>query len=111
MLKVCGHRILIKPLELEQVDETYKRAKAVGIELLEGDKNRERNAVDKGHVVSIGTTAFKDFGGAPWCKEGDFIAYAKYAGKWVEDPFDKEKYLVLNDEDVICVFCGSEELE
>lgn len=104
MLKVCGHRILLKPFTLEEVDDAYKRAKAVGIEIpvLE-ELKREQNAIDRAVVVSVGDTAWKDFGGGPWAKEGDLIIYPKYSGKWVEDPSDKQKYLILNDEDVLCV--------
>lgn len=104
MLKICGHRVLLKPVSLEEVDETYKRAKAAGIELFKSDedKRREQNAVDKGIVVSVGNTAWKDLGGGEWAKVGDTIVYPKYSGKWIEDT-DKEKYLVLNDEDVLAV--------
>lgn len=105
MIKIVGHRVLVRPFKLEEVDEAYKRAKQVGIQLLENeDFQRQQNAVDKGTVVAVGNTAFKDFGGEPWCAVGDFIAFAKYSGKYVEDPFTKEKFVILNDEDVVCVF-------
>lgn len=104
MLKVCGHRILLKPFTLEEVDETYKRAKAVGIEIPElEEKRREQNAIDKAIVISVGGTAWRDFGNTPWAEIGDLIIYPKYSGKWVEDPADKQKYLILNDDDVLCV--------
>lgn len=103
-IKVVGHRVLIQPLKIEEVDETFKRAKAAGLYLGETDElRREQNAVDKGTVVSIGSTAFKDFGGDPWCAVGDLVAFAKYAGKYIEDPETKEKYLIVNDEDVLSV--------
>ena len=103
-IKVVGHRILIKPFKLEEVDEAFKRAKAAGIQFVENDEmRREQNAVDKGTVVSIGSTAFKDFGGDPWCKVGDLITYAKYSGKYAEDPSTKERYVILNDEDCLAV--------
>lgn len=103
-IKVCGHRVLVRPFKLEEVDDAFKRAKAAGIQFVDNDEmRREQNAVDKGTVVSIGDTAFKDFGGDPWCKVGDLVAFAKYAGKYIEDPATKEKYLTVNDEDIIAV--------
>jgi co-chaperonin GroES (HSP10) len=39
----------------------------------------------------------------PWARVGDFIAFAKYSGKMLEDPEDGQKYIVINDEDVVAV--------
>lgn len=104
MLKVCGHRLLLRPFKLEEIDQVYKKAKQAGIELLDLDeKKREQNAVDKGTVIAIGESAWKDFGTNPWALVGDLVVYPKYSGKWVEDPSTKEKYLILNDEDILCV--------
>lgn len=104
MLKACGHRILIKLDKLEEVDEVFKSAKAAGIEIVDGrEKRLEQNAVDKGIVVQVGPTAFKDFGGEPWCKVSDYIFFAKHAGKYVTDPYTKEEFVLLNDEDVCLV--------
>jgi co-chaperonin GroES (HSP10) len=101
----CGHRILIKHDILEEVDETFKSAKAAGIHLPKEFKEirLEQNAVDKGTVVGIGPTAWKDFGDTPWCNVGDYIAFAKHAGKYIEDPETKEEFVLLNDEDICAV--------
>lgn len=103
MIKVCGHRLLVKPILLEESDEVYKSAKALGLELIREDTKREAESVDKGIVMQIGATAFKDFGGDYWCHVGEMIVYAKFAGKLVKDPVTKEDYIVLNDEDVVAV--------
>lgn len=99
-----GHRLLIKPQKLEEVDDAYKAAKAAGIILQESTERLQQTAVDKGLVLAIGTTAFKDFGGEPWCKVGDLVAYARYGGKVIKDPDTQEEFLILNDEDLICKF-------
>lgn len=99
-----GHRLLIQPQKLEEVDNAYKAAKAAGIILQESTERLQQTAVDKGVVIDIGPTAFKDFGGEPWCKIGDLVAYARYGGKVIKDPYTQEEYLVLNDEDIICKF-------
>lgn len=102
MVEAIIHRIVVKPDTLEQVDEVYKRAKEAGIAIAELDEVRmERNAVDRGTVVQVGPTAFIDYRGVDVIKPGDYIAYAKYAGKTVKD-FDGTDYLIINDEDVVC---------
>lgn len=93
----CGHRIVVKREE----SDIAKRARQSNLFIAEVELKRENNAVDVGIVESIGPTAFKDFGGNPWCKVGDKIAFAKYAGKVVGTELDPR--IVLNDEDVVCV--------
>lgn len=97
------HRIVVKQDKLEEKDETYRRAKQVGIEIpVLDEKTREQAAIDTGVVKAIGNTAFKDFHcDSPPIEVGDTIVFAKYAGKTVTD-VDGEKYVLLNDEDVIC---------
>lgn len=101
MIIPLGHRILVKPQKLEDIDDTYKLAKQAGIIINEDHQKLQQATVDKGTVVSMGETAFKDFGGEPWCAVGDLVAYAKYGGKAIKDPYTEEEYLILNDEDII----------
>jgi co-chaperonin GroES (HSP10) len=98
------HRVLVKQDKLEYKDETFKRAAALGIEISFGEKNREQMAIDSGVVVSVGPTAFKDFGAenSP-IAVGDRVVYARYGGKIITDPSTKEDFVALNDEDVIAV--------
>lgn len=98
----CGHRILVKPQKLEEVDDAYASARKLGIQIVDGNQKRlEQLAVDKGTVLAIGATAFKDFGGEAWCEVGDTIVYARHGGKLIKDPETNEEVLLLNDEDVI----------
>jgi co-chaperonin GroES (HSP10) len=94
----CGHRILVKPERVEDTDPAYKAAKALGFEFVDKSLKQEQAAIDKGVVIAIGPTAFKDYGGDAWCAVGDRIAFAKYGGKFVTPDA-----LILNDEDVVCV--------
>lgn len=101
MIKLLLHTILVKLEDVTDADETYRRAKALGIELAL-DK-REAEAVEYGSVVSVGPTAFKDYGRSPdILSVGDRVSFAKYSGKNLTDS-DGEKYRVLNDTDVLCV--------
>lgn len=98
----CGHRILVKPQKLEEIDSTYAAARKLGIEIVDGNQKKlEQLAIDKGIVLAIGSTAFKDFGGDPWCEIGDTIVYARHGGKMIKDPETNQEVLLLNDEDVI----------
>lgn len=97
------HRLIVKPRKLEEANETYKKMKALGLEIPEtDDRKREDKAVEVGEIVAIGDTAFLDFKASVIPVVGDTIYYAKYAGKEIKDT-DGTKYLALNDEDCVCI--------
>lgn len=100
----CGHRVVVRMLDLKEVDKAYD-VQIEGFVLPDvADLQRKQESVDHGVVLAIGPTAWRDFGGEPWCKVGDLVTFAKYAGKRVVDPDDPEaKVQVLNDEDIVCV--------
>lgn len=99
------HRILVKQDKLEETDKTYVKATALGLVLPEHeDMKRAQASVDKGKVVAIGDTAFRDFGTISPIEIGDYVAYARFAGKRIEDPFTGEDFVALNDEDIVCFF-------
>jgi co-chaperonin GroES (HSP10) len=99
------HRILVKPDLLEDVDDTYKRAKAAGLEIsFATEREREQAAIDTGVIIKMGPTVFKDFGTENTLKEGDRVVYAKYGGKAIVHPKTQVKYVALNDEDLIAIF-------
>jgi co-chaperonin GroES (HSP10) len=103
-IKPILHRIVVKADDIDEKDEHFKRAKEVGILVARNERDREQAAIDTGVVVSIGPTAFRDFGeDAPPIKEGDSVVYARYAGKVIVDPETDEKFVALNDEDVIAI--------
>lgn len=104
MIEPVAHRLVIKPFDITESDDVYKSAKGAGLILSGEDKlKREQAAVDRGTVVSIGPTAFQDFGWDHTLKAGDEIVYAKYAGKEVEDLETKEKFVIINDEDLVAI--------
>ena len=106
-LEIVGHRILVKPDPIEEqieVPGVLKDAKFEVVKPVDLAK-REEAGTQIGTVVQVGPTAFRAFDGAdpnwqPWCKAGDRIIFARYSGKVVEDPDTKEKFFVINDEDV-----------
>lgn len=95
MLEPCGHRVLIKPDDIEKKTE-------FGLVLVV-DEKQEKAAQVIGTVVAIGKNAWKAFDdGHAWAKVGDKVAYTRYAGKPVKDPETDEDFLVVNDEDITC---------
>lgn len=105
MIEVLLHRILIKQSKLEEEDKALKSARAAGLYLLESDTlQREQAAVDRGVVIKLGPTAYKDYGVACPLKEGDIVAFARYSGKIITDPYTEEEFILVNDEDIVCIF-------
>lgn len=109
-IEALGHRLTVRPDKVEnsEAEKTKKKADELGLvipdkfkEEIESQATRDRASVDQGVVLTIGATAFRDFGGEPWCNVGDYIAYARHAGKFVKDPDTGEDILVINDEDCI----------
>ena len=101
MIKLLLHHVLVKLDEATDADEVYRRAKAAGIHL-ELDK-REQKAVEYGIVVSVGPTAFIDYGRTPdIVKVGDRISLNRYSGKSVKD-VDGIEYVIVNDQDVLAI--------
>lgn len=112
-IKVCGHRFMVSVDKLEEVDNVYKKATASGIIIADTEESRRREAgLDRGTIVAIGEDCWKAFhlsanttldGFKPWAKVGDFVAYAKYSGKMIEDQETQKKYVICNDEDLVAV--------
>lgn len=107
MIKVCGHRILVRPILLEESRPEYLKAKELGLILARDSKEtaREHESVDTGVVLQVGPTAWllPEHGGQPWAQVGQTVVYARNAGKLIIDPDTQEKFIALNDEDIVAV--------
>ena len=104
MIAPLLHRIIVKQHKLEDVDQTLKRARASGIIIAEHEDNKRAQAgVDKGVVIAIGPTAYRDFNTDVPIKIGDTVAFARFSGKVIQDPKDEEEYVALNDEDICAI--------
>lgn len=111
-LRITGHRVLVKPKEVEKVTES-------GIIIQQQSKYDEKLLQHKmleGTVLQVGPTAYTNenvTGSAgPWCKVGDRVYYKQYSGKFIPDPnSDKEEasLILLNDEDIIAVIEDKED--
>lgn len=117
MIKVILHRLLIERDVPEDTDavKTKKALEASGLvapewvkDELEKKALRENASMDKGVVVAIGETAFRDYGIECPVKVGDYITYAKFGGKDVTDPETDKVFVVINDEDVVAILSKKE---
>jgi chaperonin GroES len=91
-LKPLGDRLVIKPLEQEEVTPS-------GIVLPETAKEKPQ----KGEVLSVGPGARDEEGKriAMDVKAGDKVLFAKYAG--TEIKVDSEKLLILRESDILAI--------
>lgn len=101
-IQVTGCRILLRPFKIQEHDKVFAAAQKAGIVLPQMSERKEQANVDKGTVLQIGSKCHEDYVGE--VKVGDTIGFAKFGGKFVQDPVDEELYLIINDEDIICVF-------
>jgi len=92
------YKVIVKPDLIEETDDVIKAARAAGIELMESQKEKEKNRQISGTLVSVGGKAFQDMGD-PMPKVGDKVYFAKYAGIVLESD-DKEHYRMMNDKDI-----------
>lgn len=94
-VNVVGPRVLVLPTSVSNKT-------ASGIILSTDDINeRERMAATTGTVIDVGVGAYEDYPEA-WCKVGDKITFAKFAGTLYRGRGGIE-YRVIKDEDVTSV--------
>jgi len=103
--KPKGWRILVIPF-------SQPTQSAGGIHFTAKTKQEEEIATVIGQVVSLGPLAYSDeykFMGIPWCKEGDFVIFARYSGSRVRlfgseaDGSDDLSCRLLNDDEILAV--------
>jgi co-chaperonin GroES (HSP10) len=95
------YKVLVKPDLVEETDDTIRRFKALGMELPEAEKQRDKMRQITGTLISVGGKAFEDFGD-PSPKVGDKVYFAKYAGIVLESD-ENEEYRLMSDKDITAV--------
>lgn len=95
-----GHILLVLPLEAEKTS-------AGGIIMATASQERkDEMGQTEATVIALGNTAYADQT-APWCKIGDNVVFARYAGT-ERDGSDGRKYRLINDLDVKAVLITGE---
>ena len=90
-----GWRLLVMPFRVKE--ETKG-----GIIIAQETLDRARTAVQVGYVLKMGDLCYKDedkFQTGPWCKEKDWVIFARYAGSRME--IDGGEIRLLNDDEVL----------
>lgn len=102
MITVPGCRVLLKPFKIEEHDKAVRSAMSAGIHIPESSQRKQQITVDKGVVLALGPSTNKDY--TEGVSVGDVIGFAKYGGKYITDPTDDQEYLIINDEEIVCIF-------
>lgn len=95
-VRPTGHRIMVKPDEVETVS-------ASGIIISQGNQaERERMAQIRGTLVDVGSCAWADQKHSWGLKVGDRVLFAKYRGVLIgkEQSKDGCEYRLLDDLDI-----------
>ena len=89
-----GYRILVLPF-------TPKEKTKGGILFSQESLDKARIATTCGYVLKMGDLAYKDKDkfGEPWCKKGDWVIFARYAGSRL--PIEGGEVRLLNDDEVL----------
>ena len=90
-----GWRILILPFTPPE------RTKG-GLILSQDTLDRGRITTNVGYVLKLGPLAYQDeekFKTGPWCKEKDWVIFARYAGSRL--PIEGGELRILNDDEVL----------
>lgn len=64
-----------------------------------------------GYVIEVGPLAYSDtekFPGGPWCKKGDWVVFARYAGARIN--LDDGEIRILNDDEILATIKDPEDI-
>ena len=90
-----GWRILVLPFK---IDEKTKGGVLLGQETIE----RQQVASQCGNVLAMGSECYQDkkrYPNGPWCKVGDWVVFARYAGSRIE--IEGGEVRLLNEDEVL----------
>ena len=90
-----GWRILVMPFRVKEKTEG-------GIIIAQESLDRARAAVQVGYVLKMGPLCYEDkdkYPTGPWCKEKDWVMFARYAGSRID--IDGGEIKMLNDDEIL----------
>lgn len=99
-----GYRMLVRPWSGE------KKTKG-GILLSDTTQEMIEMTTVVGLVIMMGELCYKDkdkFPSGPWCKEGQFVIYGRYAGSRFKTKFGEHR--ILNDDEIIATIKKPEDI-
>ena len=102
--KPTGWRVLVLPY-------TMPNKTKGGIIIAQESLDKLRIATNCGYVIKVGPLAYKDenkFYTGPWCKKGDWVIFARYAGSRL--PIEGGEVRLLNDDEVLGTIKNPEDI-
>ena len=90
-----GWRLLVMPFQVKEKSEG-------GIIIAQEALDRARAAVQVGYVLKLGPLCYNDkerYPTGPWCKEKDWVIFARYAGSRME--IEGGEIRMLNDDEIL----------
>ena len=102
--KPTGWRILVLPFKMP---EKTKGGIFLGQDTLE----RQQVASQTGLVLRMGPDCYRDkdrYPDGPWCKEGDWVMFARYAGSRIK--IEGGEIRLLNDDEVLATIKNPEDI-
>ena len=93
--KPTGWRMLVLPFRMK---EKTDGGIIMGTETID----RQQVASQCGNVLAMGPDCYKDkdrFENGPWCKVGDWVVFARYAGSRIE--IEGGEVRLLNDDEIL----------
>ena len=99
-----GYRMLVLPF-------TPKEKTKGGIIFSQESLDKARIATNCGYVLKMGPLCYGDkekFETGPWCKKGDWVIFARYAGSRIQ--IDGGEVRLLNDDEVLATIEKPEDI-
>ena len=102
--KPTGWRLLVLPFKMKEKTKG-------GVILAEDTLERQQVASQVGLVLAMGPQCYKDkerYPEGPWCKEKDWVMFARYAGSRIK--IDGGEMRLLNDDEVLATIDSPEDI-
>ena len=99
-----GWRMLVLPFKMKEKTKG-------GVILAEDTLERQQVASQVGLVMAMGPQCYKDkerYPEGPWCKEKDWVTFARYAGSRIK--IDGGEMRLLNDDEVLATIDSPEDI-
>ena len=99
-----GWRLIVLPFKMDE------RTKG-GIIMNETTLEKQQVASQCGNVLAMGPQCYKDterYPHGPWCKVGDWVVFARYAGSRIE--IDGGEVRLLNEDEILATIKNPEDI-
>ena len=99
-----GWRIIVLPFRM---DEKTKGGILMGQDTLD----KQQVASQCGNVLAMGSQCYKDkerYPDGPWCKKGDWVIFARYAGSRIQ--IEGGEIRLLNEDEILATVKNPEDI-